>query len=127
MLTNHGCFEKNLHQTARREPTTRCHHCEADEDTTAHILEVCPAWAGPRCIIVDILGNDLSLPAVVSAMIDKDEAWRAVVSFCEDVILQKETAERERKRDPDALPLHRRRGHEDEEVPSNSLAPSLLT
>jgi hypothetical protein len=43
-------------------------------------------------------------------MLGREEAWGAVVSLCENVILQKEAAERERKADVSAPPSRRRRG-----------------
>ncbi|CAG4938967.1 unnamed protein product [Parnassius apollo] len=39
----------------------------------------------------------MSLSALVRSMVGSAESWDAVVSFCEDVMSQKETAERERE------------------------------
>lgn len=47
--------------------------------------------------LVGVIGVDLSFLAVVLAMIGSKEAWRAVRSSCEAVILQKEQAEYARK------------------------------
>lgn len=52
----------------------------------------------------------LSLPAIVKAMVGSETAWKAMVSFCEDVILQKKAAERLREVDPEADPIRKRRG-----------------
>jgi hypothetical protein len=52
---------------------------------------------------------DLALPAVVKAMALNATSWEAVASFCEHIMLQKETAERIREVDPVADLSHRRR------------------
>ncbi|KMQ88083.1 reverse transcriptase [Lasius niger] len=109
VLTGYGCFGEYLHEKARREPTTECHYCDADRDTAQHTLEVCPAWAGQRRVLVDKIGIDLFLPVVVKAMTGNREMWRIMVSFCEVVISQKEAAEREREDDPSSAPVRRRR------------------
>lgn len=110
VLTGHGCFGKYLHTMARREPTIKCHHCGGDRDTVQHTLEDCPSWAIQRRVLIDIVGEDLSLPAIVKAMVGDENAWGAMVSFCENVISQKEAAEREREDDPSSAPIRRRRG-----------------
>ena len=110
VITGHGCFEEYLHRVARREPTTRCHHCEAESrDTAQHTLEVYPAWADQRGVLVSSIESDLSLPAIVQQMMGSEEAWQAVVSFCKQIMLQKETAERDREPDPVSDPVRRRR------------------
>lgn len=107
VLSGHGCFGRYLCRIGR-EPTARCHHCDGCLDETAqHVLEECPAWAGERSELSRVV-PDLSLPAVVRAMVGGEEAWSVVVSFCEAVMLQKETAEREREASSE-LPLRQRR------------------
>ncbi|PZC76931.1 hypothetical protein B5X24_HaOG203975 [Helicoverpa armigera] len=59
--------------------------------------------------LVAAVGDDLSLPSVIAAMLRSEEAWEAVASFCEDVMSQKESAERVRESDPLAAPHRRRR------------------
>ncbi|XP_028038384.1 uncharacterized protein LOC114249103 [Bombyx mandarina] len=81
-----------------REPDARCHHCvHCGEDTAQHTLAECVAWEEQRRVLTNKVGSDLSLPAVVRRMVGSAESWDAVVSFCKDVISQKETAERERE------------------------------
>ncbi|XP_041978554.1 uncharacterized protein LOC121732662 [Aricia agestis] len=99
VLTGHGCFGAYLCKVARREPTPACHDCGAAEDTAQHTIEVCDRWAVQRHDLVAVLGGDLSLPSMVRCMLESDEAWQAAVSFCEYVISQKETAERNREDD----------------------------
>ncbi|XP_070162505.1 uncharacterized protein [Polyergus mexicanus] len=61
-----------------------------DEDTAQHTLEVCPAWAEERHVLVNVIGDiDFSLSSIVAAMLESEESWRAV-TFCEAVMLQKE-------------------------------------
>jgi hypothetical protein len=44
-----------------------------------------------------VVGQDLSLPALVVAMLEREDKWRAALEFCGKVMLQKERAERERR------------------------------
>uniref|UniRef100_A0A2H1X263 SFRICE_021363 n=1 Tax=Spodoptera frugiperda TaxID=7108 RepID=A0A2H1X263_SPOFR len=73
----------------RQETTANCHHCGGDLDSAQHTLEECPAWASERRVLVTKIGRDLSLPAVVEAMLADTENWREVASFCETVMSQK--------------------------------------
>lgn len=110
VLSGHGCFGQYLHRVARRETTAVCHECGAAEDTAQHTLAVCPAWEEPRrTLAAAVGGGDLLLPSVVRAMLEKEGAWSAMVSFCEVVISQKENAERAREADPLADPIRQRR------------------
>ncbi|XP_049878275.1 uncharacterized protein LOC126375411 [Pectinophora gossypiella] len=98
ILSGHGCFGRYLHVVAGREPTAECHHCGGcPEDTAQHTLEACPAWATERQELGAVVGRDLSLPAVVQAMVDSERSWKAVLAFCEAVLRSKEDAERERE------------------------------
>ncbi|CAK1582411.1 unnamed protein product [Parnassius mnemosyne] len=97
VLSGHGCFGKYLRRIDR-EPDARCHHCvHCGEDTAQHTLAECVAWEEQRRVLTNKVGGDLSLPALVRKMVGSAESWDAVVSFCEDVMSQKETAERERE------------------------------
>nr|XP_049691667.1 uncharacterized protein LOC126053518 [Helicoverpa armigera]XP_049704749.1 uncharacterized protein LOC126056273 [Helicoverpa armigera]XP_049706070.1 uncharacterized protein LOC126056578 [Helicoverpa armigera] len=97
VLSGHGCFGKYLCRIGR-EPDARCHHCvHGGEDTAQHTFVQCVAWEEQRRVLTNEVGGDLSLPAVVRKMVGSAESWDAVVSFCEDVMSQKEAAERERE------------------------------
>lgn len=109
VLTGHGCFGEYLHRI-NREEDTRCHHCDSMEDTAQHTLEDCPAWAEERRVLREVVGEDISLPALVEKMLENNEGWRAAVSFCEIVMSRKEIAEREREGDRGAPDRRRRRG-----------------
>ncbi|XP_075990308.1 uncharacterized protein LOC142985956 [Anticarsia gemmatalis] len=108
-LTGHGCFGRYLFKVARREPSPACHHCGHIEDTAAHTLAECPAWATERGALVAAIGPDLSLPAVIRSMLGSDVAWNAMLAYSETVITQKEDAERVQELDPNADPRRQRR------------------
>ncbi|XP_063618702.1 uncharacterized protein LOC134791583, partial [Cydia splendana] len=109
VLTGHGCFGHYLHRIGR-EPTPACHECGETDDTAQHTLEVCNHWVVERSALATaIRTDDLSLHSVVAAMLNGERSWEAVVSFCDTVVSQKETKEREREEDPNALPIRRRR------------------
>ncbi|XP_063821233.1 uncharacterized protein LOC135071373 [Ostrinia nubilalis] len=69
----------------------------------------CRGWEEQRRVLTAVVGQDLSLPSLVNAFLGSERCWKAVASFCEKVILQKEAAERERENDPLATSLRRRR------------------
>jgi len=105
VLAGHSCFGDYLCRIGK-EPTTQSHHCTADQDSVQHTLEFCPTWAEERWVLVSEVGADLSLGIVVAAMVSKEIAWRAMVSFCSKVMLQKEDQERVRRGEGSArLPL----------------------
>ncbi|CAH2210895.1 jg7105 [Pararge aegeria aegeria] len=57
------------------------------------------------------IGGDLSLPSVVFVMLSSRRSWEAVVDFCEEVISQKEAAERMPEEAVHPVhPLRRKRG-----------------
>lgn len=107
ILSGHGCFGKYLHQIPRRECTPRCHHCNDQVDTVQHTVEKCPAWTTERTELTQVIGEDLSLQAIVGAMVKEEGAWHAMAQFSESVMRQKEEAERTREKAPDA-PVSRR-------------------
>ncbi|XP_011858254.1 PREDICTED: uncharacterized protein LOC105555824 [Vollenhovia emeryi] len=96
VLTGHGCFGEYL-QRMQREPDPRCHHCDEERDTAQHTLDSCPAWDEERRVLINVIGGDLSLPAVVKAVTEREEAWEAFALYCERVMQQKEQAERKRR------------------------------
>lgn len=109
IMTGHGCFGKFLHRIEREE-TPRCHACGADEDTAEHTLAVCSSWDQQRQELVRVVG----------AMVTSDQAFTAFASFCEDVMSQKEAAERQREEDPLACS---QKGKEREETPTRRATP----
>lgn len=109
VLTGHGCFGKYLHKVPQREATPRCHHCAELADDADHTVKECPAWGEKREELTRVIGRDLSLPAIVDAMVGSKRSWIAVNEFCVAVITAKEAAERAREEAPDATPMRRRR------------------
>lgn len=109
ILTGHGCFGRYLCKVAGRELTPECHHCGYPEDTAEHTLMYCPSWREPRSQLIEVAGENLSLPALIMAMVDKQEVWNAVIIYCEDVMTWKEAAERGREDDPSAPETRRKR------------------
>ncbi|XP_063828916.1 uncharacterized protein LOC135078242 [Ostrinia nubilalis] len=105
-LTGHGCFGSYLHRIGRVE-SPLCHKCGAADDTVQHPRGL--HRLGGAAVLTAVVGRDLSLPSLVNAMLGSEGCWKAVASFCEEVILQKEAAERERENDPFASSLRRRR------------------
>ncbi|XP_046968246.1 uncharacterized protein LOC124535889 [Vanessa cardui] len=109
VLTGHGCFGKYLHKIVRREITPACHACGAPVDTACHTLMECAAWGPQRHSLVAIIGGELSLPNVITAMIGSERCWNEMASFCESVLSQKEAAERAREESAAADSLRRKR------------------
>ncbi|XP_011156429.1 uncharacterized protein LOC105193601 [Solenopsis invicta] len=102
--------------TGQEGSPLRCVTTVAPRWTRRSILLECSAWEGARLVLTDALDLDkeeLSLERMVRAMLSGTEKWEAATSFCEEVISQKENAEREREREreqsPDAAPMRRRR------------------
>lgn len=113
VLSGHGCFGRYLFGIGR-EDSPRCHHCPSRDDSAQHTLEECPAWAEQRVQLRSAVGRRLDLREVIARMLSSQDAWTAMIRFCEAVMLLKEEAERERRgegplRNGNAPP-HRRRG-----------------
>ncbi|XP_071877320.1 uncharacterized protein [Bombus fervidus] len=108
VLTGHGLFSEYLLRI-RREVTSICQHCEEEEGTAQHTLEFCPTWAEPRRVLRFVIDERLAPEAVVEATFRGRQEFTAVRSYCEQVMLAKERAERnrERTRDPARTPLQR--------------------
>ncbi|XP_071574585.1 uncharacterized protein [Temnothorax nylanderi] len=96
ILAGHGCFGEYLCRIGK-EATTKCHHCDEERDTAQHTLEFCPAWEVQRRVLKEALGNDLSLAAIVAAIVVNEDKWRAFMAFCSQVMRSKEEAERIRR------------------------------
>lgn len=71
------------------------HHCDVLCDTAQHTLADCAAWSAQRRALTGVVGEDLSLPILVTRMAGSEAAWRAIVAFCKEVM--RETAERIRR------------------------------
>ncbi|XP_041989206.1 uncharacterized protein LOC121740532 [Aricia agestis] len=124
VLTGHGCFGRYLCEIVKREETTACHHCIETCDTAQHTISTCPAWDNHRTNMTNITGQDTTLSALIRAMLESQDKWRAVENFAEAVISAKEEAERVRERAARLGSLRSRRprrrraiNHDDRYVP----------
>ncbi|XP_018359743.1 PREDICTED: uncharacterized protein LOC108758987 [Trachymyrmex cornetzi] len=98
MMTGHGVFESYLYRIGRRD-TPVCLFCRAANDTAGHTLLFCPAWAEQRGALLEIIGIDRTLRAVVRASVRSPEAWNTFAGLCEVIMRRKEEDERERERE----------------------------
>lgn len=73
ILSGHGCFATYLCRIGK-EPTRDCHHCDSPDDNAQHTLENCPAWTAERTALTEVVGSDLSLPAILKAILDSEES-----------------------------------------------------
>ncbi|XP_076303072.1 uncharacterized protein LOC143221530 [Lasioglossum baleicum] len=93
VLSGHGCFGQYLNNIGR-EVTHGCWFCDAEVDTAQQTLKESPAWTAERRARQSAEGWDLSVLAIVPNMVEPERNWRAVASFCEQVMLQMDAAER---------------------------------
>ncbi|XP_013171864.1 PREDICTED: uncharacterized protein LOC106120939 [Papilio xuthus] len=75
--------------------------------TAEHTLAVCTGWDAQRATLTGAIGRDLSLPAVIHAMVGSEQSWAAVASFAREVMAAKREALRERERANETLPPRR--------------------
>lgn len=112
ILTGHGCLGEYLRAIGAEE-TAICRQCGAEHDTAQHVLEDCPAFHAERRELRNHLGWDLSLREVIRAIVNSRRCWKAMVSFCEEVLTKKEAAERDHEASDPARAARRdrRRAH----------------
>nr|XP_012218589.1 PREDICTED: uncharacterized protein LOC105669939 [Linepithema humile] len=80
VLTGHGCFGDYLCRIGK-EHTTGCHHCAAGRDSAQHTLMECEAWTEERRALTAVVGQDLSLPALVKSMLEGEEKMEGRLRF----------------------------------------------
>jgi hypothetical protein len=98
ILTGHGVFGEFLLRIGK-ESTSICHHCRLGEDSAQHTLTSCPVWEEPRRMLRMEVGEDLGPETlIIRAVLGGRQGHYAVRAFCEQVMLAKERAERERVR-----------------------------
>jgi hypothetical protein len=108
VLTGHGVFGEYLLKI-QRKVTSICHHCQEEEDTAQHTLERCPAWEEPRHVLRLTIGDRLAPEAVIEDMTRGQQELAAVRNYCEQVMLAKERAEKNRKKRGDPVGVVHRR------------------
>jgi hypothetical protein len=89
--------------------TSVCHHCQEEEDTAHHTLERCSAWEELRRVLRLTIGDRLAPEAVIEAMTRGQQELAAIRNYCEQVILAKERAEKNREKRGDPVRVVRRR------------------
>jgi hypothetical protein len=98
MLSGHGCFNEYLYRLARKLPNSKCSFCEDPSDTADHTLFHCAAWERDRDCLFNALGRCDSLRDVLEAILSSRDKWTALITFCTDVMSQKEEKDRQRQR-----------------------------
>lgn len=103
LLTGHGCFNTYLFRIGK-ERSPVCSFCNNEEDSSEHTVQVCERWSDERRTLVEELGPDLSFTIIVQKICATEGAWKAFALFAENVMREKEEAERLREylrgRDP---------------------------
>lgn len=87
LLTGHENFAKYLFHI--QKPTTdQCvqDNCEQGIDTPEHTIVECPVWGAERAELSAVIGDDLSLPNIVSKMMQSKAAWQAFSTYSERVL-----------------------------------------
>ncbi|XP_018392975.1 PREDICTED: uncharacterized protein LOC108772028 [Cyphomyrmex costatus] len=96
ILTGHGCFGQYLCHI-QKESTKRCWHCPSALNTATHTIVECSAWTRERAELRGVIGNDLSYPALITALLSDKAKKEAVFRFSDQVMSIKEEAERARQ------------------------------
>ncbi|XP_017885294.1 uncharacterized protein LOC108628104 [Ceratina calcarata] len=96
LISGHGCFGDYLFRI-KKEPSPKCHHCNAVKDDNVHTSFICPAWSDERKRLYDITGQLTNLEGTTEAILHTPEKWEAYKTFCESVMSQKEEHERARE------------------------------
>lgn len=91
MLTGHGYFGKYLCRIGA-DVTAECMECGARCDTAE-----CLAFDEQRMVLNGVIDANLSLFAVIVALLDSEDKKNALITFCEDTMKAKEDRERSRK------------------------------
>jgi len=99
LLSGHGCFGQYLHKIGKEE-SSKCHHCQDENDTAEHTLFECPAWDEDRREMASVsdLGVELNPGNIVPFMLSGPQRWEAFATYARRVLSAKEIAEREREK-----------------------------
>lgn len=98
VLTGHGVFADYLCRIGRLA-RSECWLCGASVDDADHTLRACPAFELYRVYLTAAIGEDLSLPSIMTAILSSDRRWKAFSDFCRWVMEEKMAVERERERE----------------------------
>ena len=67
-----------------------CKQCGAETDSAPHMVEECPDFAVQRATLVREIGRGLCPAALVKALLEGGAQRKALISFRENVMKQKE-------------------------------------
>jgi len=87
-----------LHKIGKEE-SSKCHHCQDENDTAEHTVFECPAWDEDRREMESAsdLGVALNPRNIVPFMLSGQQMWEAFAVFAWRVMSVKESVERERE------------------------------
>jgi len=96
VLSGHGCFGQYLHKIGKEE-SSKCHHCQDENDSAEHTLFECPSWDEDRREMENVsdLGVATNPGNIVRFMLSGPQKWEALATYTQKVLSTKEIAERE--------------------------------
>lgn len=102
-LTGHGVFYSYLKRIKKSTTNRdRCPHCNTGKiDTVEHTLLECREWCSDRKMLLaktKLATNTFTIRMMAKAMVVSREGWRAVQTFVEKVMFEKEEFERSLER-----------------------------
>lgn len=89
LITGHGSFGAFLARIGKIS-TPICQYCYEEDDTAQHVISVCPNWENERESLRGIFGEDLSLEAIMNAIVRDVNKWETACSFARIVLQAKE-------------------------------------
>jgi len=95
LLTGHESFGTFLLRIGKVD-SALCLFCGLGYDSSEHTLAECPQWFDERCALMGAIGPNLSLANVIKEISTNRGSWLAFSKYAEDVMRQKEDAERAR-------------------------------
>lgn len=96
VLSDHGWFRKFLHRI-RKADSTLCLHCREGIDTSEHTIFACSSWQNERRETFDSIECYTMEDIIKTICIDKDK-WKSFNLFVNNIMIQKENLERDRKK-----------------------------
>lgn len=89
LITGHGSFGVFLARIGKY-PSALCLYCREEDETSQHVLSMCPRWESERETLREFLGEDLRLEVVIETIINDVRKWKAICSFAKTVLEIKE-------------------------------------
>lgn len=85
LLSGHGCLGQCLKKIGK-EPSSKCHHYPAENDTAAHTLFDCPAWEEERSEMISASNHTLDPNIIIPFMLSSPWKWEAMTTFARKVM-----------------------------------------